>query len=317
MVYYIGYSIGWEKIWTIIKNIKPWQLGVILILPLSWNMLHALGWFFLVGEKKQFRFYHFLEAQISSTAVAEVVPLGQAGGEPYRAYYVKNRYSSNTSPNIVASVILYNTVHTLVTGCLMVAGFLVLLSVINVSVTKRWIFSIGLLLGFFAVLIFIQKQKTGFMEKIFSFLGKFKIFHKIVQKKQHKAVLVDERLKVFYQKNKKSFYGSLLIILVAKFLGAIEFYLILNFIDANISFSIAFLVFAANAFVQLFLFFFPAQIGASEGSIYYLFKILGKDPLFGISLALFRRIRALLWTLIGLVLGYLRGPGKKMEQKDL
>lgn len=316
IIYYIGSRIGWEKIWDILSRVSWWQLAIILVFPLIPFLFHALGWFFLFDRRKEFKFIHLLEAQIASNAVSEVVPMGQAGGEPYRAYYVKKKYPAVASPNIIASIILYNTIHTIATGMLMGAGFLVILSFINVSVYKKIAFLIALVVGFALVFYFIQKQKKGMMDKIFSFLGRFKFFKNFVQRKRHKALMIDDRLKQFYHHHRFYFYLGLILILGAKILGALEFFLILQFIDYPIPFSMAFLVFTGNAFVQLALFFIPAQIGAQEGSIYYLFALLGLIPAFGLSLALFRRIRAFFWTLIGLIIGYFRGPGKIPSRND-
>lgn len=315
IIYYIGNRIGWEKIWEILSRVSWWQLAVILFFPLIPFVFHALGWFFLFDRRKEFKFIHLLKAQISSNAVSEVVPMGQAGGEPYRAYYVKKKYPSEASPNIIASIILYNTIHTIATGILMGAGFMVILSFIDVNFYKKIAFIAALVVGFVLVFYFIQKQKKGMMDKIFSFLGRFKIFQKFVHKKHHKALMIDDRLKQFYHHHRFYFYLGLILILGAKILGALEFFLILQFIDYPVSFSLAFLVFTGNAFVQLALFFIPAQIGAQEGSIYYLFALLGLIPAFGLSLALFRRIRAFFWTLIGLIIGYFWGPGKTPSRK--
>jgi hypothetical protein len=308
IIYYIGYRIGWGEIWAKILSISPLELGIILILPIGWHLFHSLGWFFLLAQKSSFNFLHIIGAHLSSAAVSEVVPMGQAGGEPYRAYFVRKQYSREKSPNIIASIILYNTIHSIATGILFAVGFIMILSIIDVQIYKRILFILALVVGFGVVVFFIQKQKKGFMSKIFDILGRFRPLQGFVERKRPKAEMVDERLGQFYREHRIFFYISLLFVGIAKSFGAIEVYLIMKFIGYPISFMVAFIVFSGSALIQLVLFFFPAQIGASEGSVVYLLSVLGHPPIYGITLALFRRIRVIFWTIIGLIIGYIWGP---------
>jgi uncharacterized protein (TIRG00374 family) len=308
IIYFVGSHIGWALIWDKIKGVEVYQIGLILIFPLFFYLFHVLGWFLLLDEKNNFKFKHIFSAHVASVAVSEIVPLGQAGGEPYRAYFVRKFYGKEKSPNIFASVILYNTIHTIATGMLITLGFFMLLTLISVKTYKIFLFLGGITVGLIAVYFFIKAQKKGILETLFRFLGRYKLFKKFTERKLEKAALVDERLRNFYNQNKLKFMLSLGLIFIAKMLGALEFYMILNFIGYPVDFFTLFIVFAGNAFVQLLLFFFPAQIGASEGSIVYLFKALHLDPLMGITMAFFKRIRVILWTIIGLIVAWIWGP---------
>ncbi|HCL57692.1 MAG TPA: hypothetical protein DHW82_11890 [Spirochaetia bacterium] len=315
ILFFIGQKIGWEVILEKSMSIHIGGFIIILILPLVWIFLHSFGWFLLLDDRKKFRFRNFFGAQISSTAVSEILPMGQASGEPYRILYVRRKYSGEHSPNIIASIILYNTIHSFATGLLITSGFFLILTLLNVGFYKK-IIAIGMIvLGFAVLFYFIQKQKKGLLAAVFSIMGKFKIFKKFVERKKDKADQVDTRLKKFYQSHRSTFYLALIIIFIAKIMGAVEFYIIMYFINEPISFLTAVIVFAGNSVVQLLFFFFPAQIGASEGSIVYLFSVLGKSTVSGITLALFRRIRVLAWTLVGFIIAYLYGPKMKLLDK--
>jgi hypothetical protein len=56
-------------------------------------------------------------------------------------------------------------------------------------------------------------------------------------------------------------------------------------------------------------FFVPARVGVQEGGLYTIFFALGLDPAKGFSLGLVRRLRELVWGLVGLIiLGLCRHP---------
>lgn len=315
VIYFLGKEFGWQNIWTLISNIALTDLGIILLLPLVWIFFHSLGWHFLLDRRHDFTFLHMLGAQISSMAISEL-PMGQAGGEPYRIYYLRKHFGTQESPNIIASVILYNTIHSLVTGALFVTGFLAILFLVRVNPYKIALVIAALLIGGITVLVFIQKQKKGIMGKIFDLLEKISFLRKFAHRKREKALQVDERLVSFYIQHRTHFFISFFFILIAKAMGAVEFYLIMGFIGFPVTFMVAFIVFAGSAVVQLLLFFLP--LGPTEGAIIFLFKALGQNPAAATALALFRRVRVIFWTLIGFVIAHFWGPkpGKTMSHEN-
>lgn len=317
LIYLICAKIGWQVILDRVLSIQVWQAAVILVFPISWHLLHSWGWSLAFHKRKDFKFRHLLSAQIATNGIAEVIPLGQAGGESYRVFYLKRKYIHHQSPNIFASVVIYNTIHTLATGLLMALGFLIMISMIDISLSKKIVLASLLLIGVITAAFLIERQRKGFMVKVFLFLNHFKMFQHFVETKMEKAKEVDKRLNQFYGENKKHFYLSFFIIFFAKLSGGIEFYLILSFIGDPAPILVAFFIFAGKALFQMLLFFFPAQIGASEGSIYYLFSVLGMNTASGMALALFVRIRTVIWTIIGLIIGYFYGPNFFKGKKKL
>jgi len=308
IIYFIGQKTGWDKTFNALMSINIYQILFITLLPIAWILLHSGGWALLFDERKIFNFKHILGAQISSMALSELLPLGQAGGEPYRIYFVRKYYPREKSPNIIASVILYNTIHTVATIIIIFIGFITLISNISVNQKKKYAFLIAICLGALMLFLFIQKQKKGFMGPLFEFLSKIKLFRNFAQKKKEKAYIVDEKLTTFYRKHRPSFYISLFIILIAKLIGVIEIYAIMSFISQPLGFEDSLILFSATSLVQILFFFFPSQVGASEGSIVYMAKALGQSTAGGMALAIIRRARLIVWTLIGWIIAHFFGP---------
>ena len=59
----------------------------------------------------------------------------------------------------------------------------------------------------------------------------------------------------------------------------------------------------------------PARLGVDEGGAMSAFMATGLSPVFGLTLALTRRMRDLLWALIGLVWLVWKTPGVTGNQK--
>jgi len=55
------------------------------------------------------------------------------------------------------------------------------------------------------------------------------------------------------------------------------------------------------------MFMLPYELGAKEGSLYLLFRLVGVNPTLGVYAALVSRLRDLAWIGIGLVLIWVAG----------
>lgn len=311
IVYSIGANTGWNKILEKIFSIQAWQIATLFLLPLTWYTLHVFAWYYLLNHKKTFSLRMIFRAHVASSAVSEVLPMGQAGGESYRVYFLKKKYEKENpenSSNIFASVVLYNTIHTFSTGIFFACAFLIVIAMIPLGATQKIIIITAIILIFAGLIFIISRQRNGFMVKVLLYLKRFKIFQPFVERKIHKAELVDQRLNQFYTENKKQFYFSSFLLFISKFIGVLEIFLIMSFIGDSISFEFSAFVFAGKAFSQILFFFFPGQVGASEGSIFYLFNLLGLNPVSGITTALFIRIRTIAWTFMGLMIVFFLGP---------
>ena len=68
----------------------------------------------------------------------------------------------------------------------------------------------------------------------------------------------------------------------------------------------------STTFANLF-FFLPFELGAREGGLFLVFKVLGLSPEHGVFAAVVIRLRELVWMLIGLALLWLSGGRIRAE----
>ena len=113
---------------------------------------------------------------------------------------------------------------------------------------------------------------------------------------------VDDNI-AYLHSQPRAFYQSLLFEYVARVINALEYYFILLSLGVSLSFWDAILVLAFSSLIGNLLFFLPMQLGAREGGLSLIVKILGLTaPGIGIITSLYTRVRELVWIFIGVSL---------------
>jgi uncharacterized protein (TIRG00374 family) len=108
---------------------------------------------------------------------------------------------------------------------------------------------------------------------------------------------------------------SALFFLCGWLVSIVEVGLILRFLGIPVAPGTALSISVLLVLVEGVLFFVPARVGVLEGGLYAIFLALGLDPASGFSLGIVRRLRELVWGLVGLtILGvYRRRPESVAE----
>lgn len=88
---------------------------------------------------------------------------------------------------------------------------------------------------------------------------------------------------------------------VTQALALLEIYAVIIPLGITPHFSTVLVMEAFTKLVKALFFFVPARIGADEGSTAGVFVLLGLSPAAGVTLALARRLRAIIWSGVGLV----------------
>ena len=114
---------------------------------------------------------------------------------------------------------------------------------------------------------------------------------------------VDDNIAILYSQP-RAFWLSLVSEYIARVINALEYYFILQSLGVFAQFfGDAILVLAFSSLVGNILFFLPMQLGAREGGLSLIVKILGLSaPGIGIFTSLYTRIRELVWIFIGVSL---------------
>lgn len=119
------------------------------------------------------------------------------------------------------------------------------------------------------------------------------------------ADAIDEEIKSYYKTQRRDFVAAVLWGAANWLLGTFELWAFLALADAPTPLALALVLESGIAVIKAASFFVPASIGAQEGGIVWLFTATGMGRELGITYAVFRRFREMVWISLGfLALGW-------------
>lgn len=112
--------------------------------------------------------------------------------------------------------------------------------------------------------------------------------------------LIEERLHRLRAERPAALWLIFLLSFVSQGLGLVEIYAVVIPLGITPGVSSVLVMEAFTKLAKALFFFIPARLGADEGSSAGIFALLGLAPTAGVTLALARRARTLVWSAVGL-----------------
>ena len=167
-----------------------------------------------------------------------------------------------------------------------------------VSLTAA-IASVGLLL--FGTVAFVLVQRRGLFMSALGMLRKCRIRIRFLEARESRLQELDRSILDFYVRDRWAFF----LCFVTYFLGwlaeGLEVYAMLYFLGSPAALPVAISIAALSVFIKGGTFFIPGSLGAQDGGNLLLLLAFGFTEVAGITFALLRRVRELVWIVIGLV----------------
>ncbi len=255
-------------------------------------------------HNKHLSFRHAYKLTVSGFAFSYTTPFGFGGG-PYRVMELSSYIGI---PRAMSSVVLYSMMHILSHICLWSTSAIIFAVVYTEKMTPfLWtLFGIFTAVLIAVLFVFHLCYKRGVIVKLFQPLRYLpyvkKWANKFYEKNGEKMQQVDENI-AYLHSQPRAFYTSLLYEYVARVINSLEYYFILCSLGVQLTFWDGILVLAFSSLVGNLLFFLPMQLGAREGGLSLIVKILGiSAPGIGIFTSLYTRVRELVWIFIGVSL---------------
>ena len=254
---------------------------------------------------KHLRFRHAYKLTVSGFAFSYTTPFGFGGG-PYRVMELASHIGM---PAAMSSVVLYSMMHILSHICLWTSAA-VLFVVVYTEKMDPFLWTcagIAACIVAFVVYFFYCGYKNGLIVRLYRlllYIPGVKGYARRFYDKNIEAMEQIDRNIAYLHSRPRAFYSSLLCEYVARVINALEFFFILLAFGAPVTFIDAILVLAFSSLLGNILFFFPMQMGAREGGLAIIIKVLGYPNGLGVGVfsAFFTRIRELVWIFIGVAL---------------
>lgn len=294
-VAWLLWDLGPAAVWSVVR-VLGWRVGVVLFVPFVVAVaLDTVGWSVLLPGARVGGLA-LAGARLAGEAVNLATPTASVGGEPLKAFLVRDRIGLDTG---LASVVVDKTTMVMGQALLLVAG-LAIASVV-LEAPRDLLLAMVVLLGAEIVGVggfaFVQLRGgvTG-AGRILERLGVGAIA-------RHRDLLrdVDRRLLDLYRAHRLRVAVSALLHAGGWAVGGLEIYVVLGLAGIPVGLATALVLEAVSAAIRFATFMIPGSLGALEGGSVAAFVALGLPGVAGLSFTLIRRLREATWAVIGLI----------------
>ena len=307
------FDMDYQEVWANLQKAGYWFPAVIL-LWLFIYLLNAWSWYVIISDGKSTKvpFGKVYKLTISGFALNYATPVGLMGGEPYRIMELTPYVGGSKA---TSSVILYVMMHIFSHFCFWLASVVLYIMVEPVNIGMAIMLAVIGGCCLIAIYFFFKGYKNGMAMRTLQLMGHVPFIKKwarrfIVEKKDS-LERVDAQIAELHSQRKSTFYLSLGLEFVARIVGCLEVYFILNILTSNVSFISCILIMAFTSLFANLFFFSPMQLGACEGGFALATSGLAISSAFGVYTGLITRVRELIWIIIGVLLMKLGNDSKK------
>lgn len=312
------FDMEYDELWSNLKRAGMWLPAVIGLWVFIY-LMNAWAWYIIIRDGKKgspIPFWKVYKLTISGFALNYATPVGLMGGEPYRIMELTPYVGASKA---TSSVILYVMMHIFSHFCFWLFSILLYLALYPVDTFLLIVFG---LVGFFcslAIYFFMKGYKNGMAVRTLRLLGHVpfakKWARRFAEEKQEALQRVDSQIAELHKQRKTTFYASLGLEFLARIVGCLEVYFILNVLTDDVSFIACILIMAFTSLFANIFFFSPMQLGAREGGFALSASGLSIPSAFGVYTSLITRVRELVWIIIGVMLMKVGNGAPNKEKK--
>lgn len=229
-----------------------------------------------------------------------LTPLGAFGGEPFKALLLNRHYNISYEEG-TASLVLIQTVNSLAQVPFVIVGTILMLQAdILPAAIEQAILIATVVISIFMVLVYIALHGR-LLAKLPARMENSESAAKLATAIAFITDL-EERLFHFVRNTPGQSAAALLFAFLSWVLGAVEIYLVFEFLGAPITAAEAWIVETVIVLVRSVTFFVPGHIGVQDGALTAVGSSLTGSTDIGLAMALIRRGRELFWAGVGLLI---------------
>ena len=313
----IVWHIGPGNIYEAATRLGPVALCVLLIPSLVMYAVDAYGWKVTLGPAGQsVSFLRVFAVRTAGEVVNMTTPTAYVGGEPLKAYLLQK--SGVPMVEGLASVVIAKTTMTIAQVLFILLGIALGFWILGAQgssgqVVVAGLLSIGLLA--FGAMAFVFVQRRGLFTWILETLRKFGVRIGFLETREDKLRELDQTILNFYTQHQPAFFASTSLYFLGWLAEALEVFVIIAYLGGPADVWSAISIGALSVFIKGGTFFIPGSLGAQDGGNLLLLQAFGYSDVTGITFALLRRFRELVWIGVGLaclaMMGKLAGVAQK------
>ena len=313
---FLVWHIGPARILQASAGLGPVALGVILLPSLLMYVIETYGWRLTLGQQAtRVSFRRLFAIRSAGEVVNLTTPVAYVGGEPLKAYLLK----SQGVPLVegLASVVLAKTIMTIAQVLFILLGIGLAVWILGGSVDAGDLALaafIGLCLLAFGTAAFLIVQSRGLFMGLLQVLRLCRLRVTYMEKREQKLRELDQTILEFYTQKQGAFLWTTIVFFAGWLAEALEVYAMLYYLGGPVDFLTAVSIGGISVFIKGGTFFIPGSVGAQDGGNLVLLLAFGYTDVTGITFALLRRIRELVWIGIGLACLFALGMPQEARQ---
>ena len=316
---FLVWHIGPRNIYDAAATLGPVALVAILIPSLIMYVIEAYGWKVTLGDiAKHVSFWRLLAIRTAGEVVNMTTPTAYVGGEPLKAYLLRKHHVPIVEG--LASVVIAKTTMTIAEVLFILVGLALAFWLLGANGSSGHtiaaaLVSVGLLL--FGTTAFIFVQRKGLFTWILEILRKVGLRIRFLESREDQLRSLDRTILDFYTHNRPAFYASTGLYLLGWLAEALEVFVMIYFLGGPAMALSAISIGGLSVFIKGGTFFIPGSLGAQDGGNLLLLKAFGYSDVTGITFALLRRFRELVWIGVGLLCLAMIGAGAAVPIRDV
>jgi len=289
-------NIGWEKIELAFKVFSLKAGLVILVLTILATLVRAWRWkTILKSQGYNIPVLKVLEYYLSGNSITFFIPMVIFGGEIFRGYDLKEKYSMPWSKSIASVVIdriLELTVYTIAI-ILGLAFFILYASLPSEKIAIMIFLAVFLVIILISIFYFKSFKKESI---IYFFLKKFNAKN---SNSAETAIEIEKEIFQYFGPNKKAMWQGFGLSFLTELMLLARTFLLILFLGKNIGILLAISVVAFSSLALTLP--IPAALGSHEAVQSFVFTALGLGASTGAAYVLVIRGAELTLALIGLI----------------
>jgi uncharacterized protein (TIRG00374 family) len=297
------WHIGPGNIYEAATRLGPAALLAVLIPSVIMYSVEAYGWKVVLGRvARGIPFWRLLTIRTAGEVVNMTTPTAYLGGEPLKAYLLK-RYDVPMAEG-AASVVIAKTTMTIAEAFYILTGIALAFWILGAGTSAGQtitaaLLSVGLLVC--SITGFILIQRRGLFSSILSLVKKLGLRIRSLEAQEEHLRSIDRTIRNFYVHHRKAFYASMGVYFVGWMAESLEVFGIIYLLGGSVTVLAALSIGALAVFIKGGSFFIPGSLGAQDAGNLLLLQTFGYNDVTGITFALLRRFRELVWIGIGLL----------------
>jgi uncharacterized protein (TIRG00374 family) len=276
-----------------------WAFPLIFLPYCVVYLCDTLGWRLVFGPSFSISFHTLFFTRIGGEAINNITPFAYLGGEPLKAYML-TRFHIPMVEGMAASIIAKLLI-SIAQLLFVILGGTLAMSYLAARPDLLWPLVIVIIGGGILLAGLAYGLKTGLFSLLYRLLDRWKLTSSFLERWREHLRQLDETIARFYQRYPLRLLTSLGIHFVGWVIGAFEVFAIFYAVDLPISFAQALAIEALASVIKGLAFFIPGGLGAQEGGNVLIFALFGFSSSLGFTFSIVRRMRELLWIMLGLV----------------